>query len=144
MKETSLTASALLGLALLQLDGSETCAAGAAQLVAESLSLRLAMSEPLPLTSSLIGAAMLALCLGDAARAARLLGAVDAALAAIAAPVESEMRVFHERARAESLGALGPASLEKERASGARWSIEDAVRVALDEVVARAEDASRS
>jgi hypothetical protein len=95
------------------------------------LSLRQAMAEPLPLTSSLIGAAMLELRLGDASGAAKLLGAVDAALAAIEAPVEAEMQAFHRRARAEALEALGEDSFESAWQSGAHWSLEHAADVAL-------------
>jgi adenylate cyclase len=131
MEESSLTANALLGLALLELARPHGGAAKAAPLIAESLSLRQAMGEPLPLTSSLIGAAMLALRVGDTAGAARLLGAVDAALAVVEAPVEAEMQAFHRRARAEALQVLGEASFESEWASGARWSLEQAISIAL-------------
>jgi hypothetical protein len=131
MEEPTLTASALLGLALLQLVRPDASAVEAAPLIAESLALRRAMGEPLPLTSSLIGAAMLALRVGDAAGAARLIGAVDAQLAAVEAPAESEMQGFYTRTRAEARHALGEASFESERASGARWSLDDAVGVAL-------------
>jgi class 3 adenylate cyclase/tetratricopeptide (TPR) repeat protein len=132
LDEPSLTASALLGLALLRLDESDACAVVQARpLVTESLSLRQAMAEPLPLTSSLIGAAMLELRLGDASGAAKLLGAVDAALAAIEAPVEAEMQAFHRRARAEALEALGEDSFESAWQSGAHWSLEHAADVAL-------------
>jgi hypothetical protein len=132
MEERPLMASALLGLAVLELAGPDAgAAAKAAPLLVESLSLRQAMGEPLPLTSSLIGAAMLALWRGDPAGAARLLGAVDSALAAIDAPVEAEMQAFHRRTRAKALDALGEAAFESAWRSGTQWSLEHAVSTAL-------------
>ncbi len=137
LEERSLTASALLGLAALRLALPEPgAAAEAAPLILESLSLRQTMGEPLPLTSSLIGAAMLALRRGDAAGAARLLGAIDAALAAIDAPVEAEMRAFHRRTRATALDALGGADFELAWQAGAQWSLEQAVSIALQSLSA--------
>jgi class 3 adenylate cyclase/tetratricopeptide (TPR) repeat protein len=136
MEEPSLTASALLGLAVLKLITSDVAAAFEARpLVAESLSLRQAMGEPLPLTSSLIGAAMLALRFGDATGAAKLLGAVEAALAALDAPVEAEMQAFYQRTRADAVDALDEASFESARQSGAKWSLEHAVSAALQSLV---------
>ena len=132
MEERSLMASALLGLAVMHLvEPDAGAAAQAAPLLVESLSLRQAMGEPLPLTSNLIGAAMLALCRGDPASAAGMLGAVDSALAAIGAPVEAEMQAFHRRTRATALDALGEAAFESAWRSGAQWSLEQAASIAL-------------
>lgn len=132
LDERSLTASALLGLAMLELAGrGHGDAARAAPLVFESLSLRGAMGEPLPLTSSLIGAAAVSLRLGDAERATRLLGAVDAALTAIEAPVEADMQALHRRILADAREALGEEAFDSARRAGAQWSLEHAVSVVL-------------
>jgi hypothetical protein len=140
MGERSLLASALLGLAMLHLYREGVDAArDAAPLVAESLSLRQAMGEALPLTSSLTGAAMLALRFGDPALAARLVGAVDAALSSIGAPVEAEMRAFHRRTCEETAAALGEPAFESERRRGSGWSLDYAGGIALERASAHAQ-----
>jgi phosphopantetheinyl transferase len=75
----------------------------------------------------------LALGAGDAAEAARWLGAVVAALKALGVVMESSMLHFHAQTLAAAKEALGEAAFQSAFDEGSQWSLEEAVKKALGE-----------
>lgn len=98
-----------------------------------SLRLRVEVGARLPQTSSLVGAAGLALQAGDAVGAARLLGAVEAALNALNAALESQVKRFHAHLLAGVKAQLGEAAFHSAWEAGRQWSLAEAVAYALGE-----------
>jgi len=104
-----------------------------------SLRLRLETGEKLQQTSSLIGAAMLVLEEGNPQFAAGLLSAVESELKGLNAPIEPEMKPLHEGTLAKVKQALatehseGRAAFQSAWEEGAKWSLEQAVKKALDD-----------
>ena len=77
---------------------------------------------------------MVAALQGEAKRSALLLGAADATLRGVGAPVYNFYVTdpsLHERTVAEARSALGEATFEEIRARGETMTFDDAVRYAL-------------
>ena len=130
MGEKSQTAYALLGLGLAGLaEGTPETR----QHITASLHLRQEMGEQLPLTSSLVGMAGLALQGDNARRAAKLLGAVSAVLEALNAQIEVDVLHFHTRTLAEVRKVLNEAAFQTAWEQGAMLSLKEAVKYALEE-----------
>ena len=126
----SISAYALLGRGLV---GIAEHSPEARENILNSLRLRQEMGEQLPQTSSLIGAAALALHEGNARRAAQLLGAVDSALKVLNASVEGEMLPFHTQTLATARERLGEPAFQSAWEEGTKGSLEETVRIALEE-----------
>jgi non-specific serine/threonine protein kinase len=91
--------------------------------------------SPLSLRAdSLMGAAGVAAADGQGRRAARLLGAAEAQLAASASYWDAAERRYVERAAASALAQLGEAAFAEARAEGRAMTFEQAVESATDEV----------
>ena len=99
----------------------------------QSLRLRQEIGEQFYQTSSLIGIAGLTLHEGNAPRAAQLLGAVESALKALNVPMEPEMIQFHTKTLATMREQLGESAFQSAWEEGSQWSLEEAVKLALDE-----------
>ena len=84
-------------------------------------------------TSSLIGMAELVLREGNPQFAAQLLGAVDAALKALNAALEMDMKSFHEQTLAAIKTQLGEEAFQSAWEEGSRWSLEETVKKVLGE-----------
>lgn len=130
MDDKSEMAYALLGLGLVGLAAPQEVPEARGHIL-HSLRLRQEIGEQHFLTSSLVGAAGLALHEGDALRAAQLLGAVASALQAIHAVLEPDVMHFHAHTLAAAQAALGAAAFQAAWAAGERWSLDETVRVAL-------------
>jgi adenylate cyclase len=128
-KQVSSNAQMLLGLVELQ-RGADCDVASARAWIMGSLRLRLETGERVPLVSSLVCAAALAQHQGHAETAALLLGAVDAALAAMKVPVEAEVRSWRARTLVDARDAMGQAAFDAACARGAAVSLDDATRLA--------------
>lgn len=98
-----------------------------------SLRLRVETGERHIQTSSLVGAAGLALQEGEPGFAAQLLGAVASALKALKAVAEPDLKLLHEHTLAKVREALGDAAFQSAWEQGEGWSLEEAVRKALGE-----------
>jgi hypothetical protein len=120
----------LLGLGLVDLAENNPEARGH---ILHSLRLRQESGEQVQQTSSLIGAAGLALHFGNASRAAQLLGAVESALKALKAAVAEELLHFHAQTLAAAREALGEQAFQTAWDEGAKWSLEEAVELALSD-----------
>ena len=121
-------ARALLGLGLVDLAEGKP---GAREHILESL--RLGTDELGLESSSLIGAAGLALQKGTPLFAARMLGAVQSALTARGLVVEPMMNFFHAQTLATVKAALDEAAFQSAWEEGSRSSLAEAVRRALEE-----------
>ena len=130
MDEKRETAYGLLGLGLVDLADDESAAR---EHILESLRLRKETGEQREQTSSLIGMAVLVLQKGNAGFAARLLGAVESALKALNAAVEPDMKFFHEGTLAQVKQTLGEEAFQSAWEEGSQWSLEEAVKRALEE-----------
>jgi adenylate cyclase len=130
MDEKRAKAYALLGLGLvdLALNNPE-----AREHILHSLRLRRETGEQLYQTSSLVGVAGLALHEGDSTFAAQLLGAVESAIKALNGVMEEELIPFHTQTLAAIREQLGEAAFQSAWEMGAAWSLEEAVRKALEE-----------
>ncbi len=93
--------------------------------------LRLASGKVGLETSCLIGAAGLALHEGDPSLAARLLGAVHAALTPLQLAVEPAVNFFHARTLAKAKDALGEAGFQSAWDEGCAWPLAEAIRRTL-------------
>jgi hypothetical protein len=87
----------------------------------------------LPQTSSLVGVAGLAFHEGDATLAVQLLGAVESAIKALNATMESELKPFHTQTLTAVREQLGEPAFQSAWEEGAAWNLEQAVKKALDE-----------
>ena len=129
MDEKQAKAYALLGLGLVDLALNKP---EAREHILHSLRLRQETGEQLYQTSSLVGMAGLALHEGDAIFAAQLLGAVESRPQGTQWDDGGELIPFHTQTLAairEQLGEVGvPVRLE----GGAKWSLEEAVKKALE------------
>jgi tetratricopeptide (TPR) repeat protein len=101
--------------------------------ILNSLRMRQEMGEQLLQTSSLIGAAALALHEGNARHAAQLLGAVDSALKVLNASVEGEMLPFHTQTLVNTRERLGEPAFQSAWEEGSKWPLEETVRKVLEE-----------
>ena len=118
----------LLGLGLVDLAENNPDARGH---ILHSLRLRQEMGEHVQQTSSLIGAAGLALHEGNAPRAAQLLGAVESTLKRLNAAVAEEVMYFHTQTLAAVRETLGKQAFQTAWDEGAKWSLEQAIERAL-------------
>jgi len=125
MDDKSTMAYSLLGLGLVDLaEGKQD----AREHILGSLRLRVETGERPAQTSSLIGAAGLALQEGEPQFAAQLLGAVESAIKTLKAAVEPEVKFFHESTLAKVKQALGDAAFRSVWEEGSQWSLEEAVK----------------
>jgi adenylate cyclase len=122
-------AYALLGLGLVDLAVSNP---EAREHILHSLRLRLETGEQLYQTSSLVGVAGLALHEGDVTFAAQLLGAVESTIKALNAVMEEELIPFHTQTLATVREQLGESAFQSAWEEGAKWSLEEAVKKALE------------
>lgn len=122
-------AYALLGLGLVELSENTP---NAREPILRSLRLRQEAGVPSEQTSSLVGVAGLALQAGQAVQAAQWLGAVDSALKVLKAAVEPDIVHFHAQTLAAVQAHLGAAEFQAAWAVGAAWSLDEAVRLALE------------
>jgi tetratricopeptide (TPR) repeat protein len=141
MDEKQAKAYALLGLGLIDLAVNNP---EAREHILHSLRLRWETGEQLYQTSSLVGVAGLALYEGDATFAAQLLGAVESALKALNAVMEDELIPFHTQTLVATREQLGEAAFQSAWEEGAKWSLEKAVKRALDDDHSNASHASVS
>jgi class 3 adenylate cyclase/tetratricopeptide (TPR) repeat protein len=123
------TAYSLLGLGLVDLAENHP---EAREHIIRSLRLRQEIGEHSLQTSSLIGVAGLTLREGNPQFAAQLLGAVESALKALGAPIESELKNFHAQTLADVREQLGEAAFQSAWEEGSQWSLEEVVKVALE------------
>jgi class 3 adenylate cyclase/predicted ATPase len=130
MDEKTQMASALLGLGLVDVAEDKT---EARQNILHSLRLRQETGERLSQTSSLVGIAALALHEGNPQFAAELLGTVESALKALGAVVEIEVLLIHPQTLAAAREQLGETAFQSAWEEGSQWSLEEAVKRALDE-----------
>lgn len=128
MDDKSTMAYALLGLGLVALVENP---ADAREYILESLRLRTESGGQLGQTSSLIGAAGLALKQGAYALAAQLLGAVDAAVKAMDCLIEPELMYFYAETLAGSRASLGESAFRSAWEQGEQWRLEEAVAKVL-------------
>ncbi len=128
--DKAIIAYALLGLGLDDLaqirTDSPAAVQAARQFMLESLAIRQEMGQQFRVISSLVGLAGAAMRLGEAHRAARLLGAVASALAVLQAALEAEVRSLHEQTQAAAQAALGEASFRTAWAEGAAQTLDQA------------------
>ena len=130
MGEKSLMAYVLLSSGLVALAESDNL--GAREYILHSLRLRQEMGERLQQTSSLIGVAKLTLQEGNPRGAAQLLGATQAALKTLNVVVAPEMKFCHTQTLAEVKEVLGEAAFQSAWEEGSQWSLEEAVKRALE------------
>jgi hypothetical protein len=71
---------------------------------------------------------------GDAQFAAQLLGAIQSAVKALKTIVEVDVKFFHEQTLARVKEALGEAAFQSAWEEGVGWTLEEAVKRALDEI----------
>jgi tetratricopeptide (TPR) repeat protein len=129
MDEKTQMAGALLGLGLVDLAENKP---EARENILGSLRLRQETGEQVYQTSSLIGAAGLVLQEGNPQFAAQLLGAVESALRALGAVVEPEVRPFHTQTLVALREQLGEPAFQSAWEEGSQWSLEEAVKRALE------------
>ena len=128
MEDKSGKARALLGLGLVDLaegkpDAREHIRA----------SLRLAAGKLGQESSSLIAVAGLALQDGAPLFAARMLGAVQSALAPLKLAVEPAVTLYHAQTLAKIKAAVGETAFQAAWEEGSLWSLEEAVQRALED-----------
>jgi predicted ATPase/class 3 adenylate cyclase len=97
-----------------------------------SLRLRQETGEKLRQTSNLIGVAGLTLQQGNPGFAAQLLGAVESILKTLKAEMEPELQPFHTRTLAAAREQLDEAVFQSAWVEGSQWSLEEAVKKALE------------
>jgi non-specific serine/threonine protein kinase len=97
----------------------------------QSLTLRCGLGDPQGIASCLVGSAEQARAEGQPERAARLLGATEAASSAIGYVLTRHEQALYEREVAAVRVALGEARFEAERAAGQSLTVEQAVAEAL-------------
>jgi tetratricopeptide (TPR) repeat protein len=129
MDEKQVMAYALLGLGLLELVENKPEARGH---ILHSLRLRLETNEKLFQTSSLIGTAGLVLQEDNPQFAAQLLGSIESALKVLGVVMEPEMNPLYEVTLAQVKDALGEAEFQSAWEEGSQWSLEEAVKRALE------------
>jgi adenylate cyclase len=129
MEEKTYMASALLGLGLVDLAENTP---DARQHILHSLRLSVEAGAQLTQTSSLIGVAGLVLQEGNATQAAQLLGAVESALKVLNAQDDDDLIPLHTLTLAAVKAQLGAAAFQSAWEQGSKWSLEDAVRKALE------------
>lgn len=98
-----------------------------------SLRLRVELGERLAQTSPLIGLAELARREGQARYAAQLLGVVDVTIKRLNAVTEIDFKNFHVQTIAATRAELGEEAFNAAWGEGAKWSLEEAVALALAE-----------
>jgi len=130
MDEKQLTAYALFGLGLVDLAVNKP---EARKHILHSLRLRRETGEQLYQTTSLIGAAGLFLQEGNTVFSAQLLGAVESVLKGLNAPMEPEIKPFHERTLAKVKEALVDEAFQSAFDEGSKWSLEETVKKVLEE-----------
>ncbi len=130
MDEKQQTAYALLGLGLVDLAENKP---EAREHILHSLRLRRESGEQLYQTSSLVGLAGLALHEGDATFAAQLLGAVESTLKVLNGVLEGELIPFHTQTLAAIREQLGEPAFRSAWEEGAKWSLDEAVKRALED-----------
>ena len=123
-------ASALLGLGLVDLAENKP---EAREHIAASLRLNVEANLQRYQLSSLVGMAGLALGAGDAAEAARWLGAGAAALKALGVVMESSMLHFHAQTLVAVREQVSEATFQSAWEEGSQWLLEEAVKKALGE-----------
>ena len=128
MDEKTIMAYVLLGLGIVDLVENKP---EAHEYISHSLSLLQDMSEQVPLISSLIGAAGLALQEGNPQFAAQLLGAVESALKMLNTIMVPEMIHFHAKTQAAAREQLGESVFQSAWEEGAGWALEETVAKVL-------------
>ena len=129
MDDKTNMAYVLLGLGMVDLAENKR---EARKHILHSLRLRQETGEQSYETSSLIGVAGLALHEGNPQFAVQMLGAVESALKRLNAVMEPEMRQFHAQTLAAVREQLGEAAFQAAWEAGSQWSLEEAVKRALD------------
>jgi non-specific serine/threonine protein kinase len=106
---------------------------GAAVLICDSLRSMRLIDDPIGISYSLDTLAWTAASQNKAARALTLLGAADAAWAAISAAPQPALRAYHDAALAEARAALPESAATTAYARGAAMSLPEAIAFALGE-----------
>lgn len=122
-------AFALLGLGLAGLAEGRP---SAREPILASLRLRVETGERAEQIASLVGVAGVAWLAGDAPQAARWLGAIGSALQALGSALDPEVSSVHDRTLAAVRTQLGEDACQAAWREGGGWSLEQAVRKALD------------
>jgi predicted ATPase/class 3 adenylate cyclase len=130
MDERFIMAESLLSLGRLDLAENKP---DAREHILHSLRLRQETGEQFRETSSLIGVAGLALYEDNPQFATQLLGAVESALKALNAVMEPEIKVFHAQTITAVRERLGQSAFQSAWEEGLEWTLEEAVRKALEE-----------
>ena len=130
MDDETNMAYALLGLGLL---GIAQRTPDARENILQSLRLRQERGGPLTQTSSLIGAAGLALHEGNPQRAVQLLSAVESALKALNAVMEPDIQHFHAQTLAAVREKLDASEFHSAWEAGGKWSLKEAVKLVLSD-----------
>jgi tetratricopeptide (TPR) repeat protein len=123
-------AYALLGLGLVDIAENKP---EAREHILASLRLRVEMGEQQTQTSSLVGMAGLALQEGNPQFAAQVLGAVESALKALDAAVGFDVKLLYAQTLAAVKEQLGAAAFQSAWEEGSAWSLEEAVKRALEQ-----------
>ncbi len=121
---------ALLGLGMVDLAQNKP---EAREHILHTLRLRQERGEQRRQTSSLIGMAGLALHGGNLRFAAQVLGAVESAVKVLNTVVEVDVMHFHAQTLAAVREQLGESAFQSAWEEGSRWSLEEAVRRALED-----------
>jgi tetratricopeptide (TPR) repeat protein len=132
-------ANVLFGLGMVSLEEMSTDGiAQGKQHFVTSINLRKELGEKFQLTSGLIGMARHALFTNDLWKAANLLGSVDAILKPLNITVEPDLLHFHAHTLAAVREQLGEVAFQSAWEEGSQWSVEEAVKRALEESPRRA------
>ena len=129
MDEKEFMAAAQLGLGLVDLAEDKP---EARKHILHSLNMRKEAGRHWEQTSSLIGVAGLVLREGNPQFAVQLLGAVASALKTLNLVVQEDMIHFHAQTLATVREALGELAFQSIWAEGAKWSLEETVKRALE------------
>jgi tetratricopeptide (TPR) repeat protein len=105
----------------------------ARQQITAGLRLVQEMGAQFLMTSGLLDMALLATYEGNPHRSAQLLGAVDAALQVLHVPMDPLVVPFQQQALAVARKQLGEAAFQSAWEDGCGWSLEEAVKRALEE-----------
>lgn len=126
----------LLSLGVLHLvnsQGAPTEISEARRKLIAGLRLVREMGAQFLMTGGLVNMALLAVYEGNSHRSAQLLGAIDAALQMLHVPMDPLVVPFHQQALAAARKQLSEAAFQFAWEEGSQWSLEEAVRRALDE-----------
>jgi tetratricopeptide (TPR) repeat protein len=126
-------ANALFGFGMVSLEQMTTEGiTQAREYFVNSLRIRNELGEKLQVTSGLIGMARYALVTNNALQAAKLLGSVDAVVKPLHITVEPDLLHFHAQTLTKVKEQLGESAFQSAWDEGGRWSLEEAVKRALE------------